>query len=60
MDYLGYMREAARISRHYGSRLLVVLQPSLVERRAPTEIERELLTLSLQWHESARALTDSL
>jgi hypothetical protein len=58
-DYLAAMREASRISREHGARLLVVLQPSLVERGAPSEIEKELLTLSLQWHESTRALTES-
>lgn len=58
-DYLELMREASRISRDHGARLLVVLQPSLVERGSPSEIEREVLTLSLQWHESARALTDA-
>lgn len=58
-DYLAYMREASAISRGHDARLLVVLQPSLVERAAPSDVERELLKLSLQWHESARALTDS-
>jgi hypothetical protein len=59
VDYLGYVREASRIVRSHGSRLLVVLQPSLVERARPSEMERELLVLSLQWHASARALVAS-
>ncbi|MBW2402021.1 MAG: SGNH/GDSL hydrolase family protein [Deltaproteobacteria bacterium] len=58
-DYLARIRDASRIVRDHGARLLVVLQPSLIERGTPSEIERELLVLSLQWHESARALTDS-
>jgi len=58
-DYLVHIDEAARIARDHGARLLVVLQPSLVERGSPSEVERELLALSLQWHESARALTIS-
>ena len=58
-DYLENMKSAAGIITAAGSQMLVALQPSLVERKQPTRIERELLEASLKPHASADALAES-
>lgn len=58
-DYLANMRTAAGFITASQSDMLVVLQPSLVEREQPSEIERELLEASLKPHASASALAES-
>lgn len=47
-DYLRLLREAAGIARAHGSELLVVLQPSLLERRPPSAFERRVVRGSLK------------
>ena len=42
-DYLGHMRDAAEIATAHGSALLVVLQPSLIERSPPSAYEAGLV-----------------
>jgi hypothetical protein len=58
-DYLDLVRLAAERAERAGSRLLVVLQPSLAERTDPTPAEQSLLAFSLQFHTSAKALRDA-
>jgi hypothetical protein len=58
-EYLDTMRRAARFTTSSGSDLLVVLQPSLVERTGRTAIEEQVLQGALLPHASARALLDS-
>jgi lysophospholipase L1-like esterase len=57
-DYLDNVRQAVRVSAGGSAGLLLVLQPSLAERREPSFLERRLLAASLEPHESKRALTD--
>ena len=58
-DYLENMRRAAELAASLESDTLVILQPALVEREQPTELEDRLLTGSLLPHASAEALTRS-
>lgn len=58
-DYLENMHAAARTAAALRSDMLVVLQPSLVDRENRTEIEEILLQGSLKPYLSAIALTDS-
>jgi hypothetical protein len=58
-DYLALVDEAVEITRGLGAELLVVLQPSLVERARRTALEERLLAASLRPHTSAQALVDS-
>jgi len=58
-DYLENMRQAAELTAQLRSDLLVVLQPSLVERTPRTQIENVLLEGSLKPHASAAALMES-
>jgi len=58
-DYLDNMAEAARLATSLGSDLLIVLQPSLLERAQPTATERDLMRAALLPHPSAEALTSS-
>ncbi len=58
-DYLNNMRAAARTAAAMRSDMLVVLQPSLVDRENRTEIEEVLLQGSLEPRISGIALTDS-
>jgi lysophospholipase L1-like esterase len=47
-SYLAQLRRAAEICRERGWRFLVVLQPSLIECKIPTDLERQLLTASFK------------
>lgn len=58
-DYLNNMDAAWTISHKAGCDMLVVLQPSLVERASRTKIEEALLKGSLVPHASAQAFTES-
>jgi hypothetical protein len=58
-DYLEIMRRVGMFARHEGHEALVVLQPSLAERRQPTAIEERLLDRSLLPHASLAALRES-
>ena len=58
-DYLNNMDAAWTISQNAGCDLLVVLQPSLVERASRTKIEKALLKGSLKPHASAQSFTES-
>ena len=57
--YLDNMAVAREIISAYGSRMLVVLQPSLTERSHRTPIEEKVLKSSLVPHTSLEALTTS-
>lgn len=57
--YLDNVARAAREGRRLGGDVLVVLQPSLVERARLSPLEEHLLARSLEPHASAKALRDS-
>jgi hypothetical protein len=57
--YLSNMRQAADIAGRLNSKLLIVLQPSLAEKKDRSRIEEQLLRGSLQPHSSAQALEQS-
>lgn len=58
-DYLDHMASAQKITAANGSKLLIVLQPSLNERTSLTSIENELLESSLDSKAVSAALTAS-
>jgi hypothetical protein len=57
--YLNNMRQAAEVAGQIKSKLLIVLQPSLVEKKDRSRIEEQLLRGSLLKHSSAQALEQS-
>jgi hypothetical protein len=57
--YLSNMRQAAEVAGRLNSKLLIVLQPSLVEKKDRSRIEEQLLRGSLLKHSSAQALEQS-
>ena len=58
-DYLGHMATANDLAKTTDTQVLVVLQPSLAEKRPLTRIEKTLLKGSLRPHRSRRALQNS-
>lgn len=57
--YLANMEQAARAASGLPSSLMIVLQPSLVERQHRTSTEEVILKAALQPHASAEALATS-
>jgi hypothetical protein len=57
--YLGNMRQAAEVAGRLNSKLLIVLQPSLAEKKDRSRIEERLLRVSLGKHSSGQALEQS-
>jgi len=58
-DYLIGMKRADEIIHKLESKLVIVLQPSLVERSNRTQIEESILKLALKPHKSSAALRKS-
>ena len=58
-DYLLNIATANKLAKNLGSDLLVVLQPSLAERRKRTKIEKILLAGALKPHTSHKILNQS-
>jgi len=56
-DYLKNMEKAADLAAELRAELVIVLQPSLVEREGKSPVEASLLEATLQAHTSAEALT---